>query len=266
MARKVEVRLIDDLDSSPADERSRSASTAPTTRLTCPPSTRKNCAGRWKGTYPRRSGWVAVAAPPVGGPRRSSRADREQNQAIREWAERKGMDIAPRGRIAQAVLEQYQAEAARGGRRRRRRRPSPPRARVPDHLAIMRLTSPGPADHDVNFMIGVLMGRAARGRGQRWARSGLSDVLHGDRALVAAQRAEDRGEREAGAGGVGRQVLGEDEPPPTGSRVRGTSSGQSLLNGSGFIVVPPPVSWEKPTTSLGISSPVFVADRCTRVK
>ena len=45
--------------------------------------------------------------------RGSARSDREQNQAIREWAQRKGLDVSPRGRISRAVIEQYEAEAGR---------------------------------------------------------------------------------------------------------------------------------------------------------
>jgi len=42
-----------------------------------------------------------------------ARSDREQNQAIREWAQRKGLDVSPRGRIARSIIEQYEAEAGR---------------------------------------------------------------------------------------------------------------------------------------------------------
>jgi hypothetical protein len=40
-------------------------------------------------------------------------AEREQNQAIRAWALRRGMDVAPRGRIKQEVVEAYHREAGR---------------------------------------------------------------------------------------------------------------------------------------------------------
>ena len=39
--------------------------------------------------------------------------EREQNKAIREWAQRKGIAVAPRGRIKQDVVEQYHKEAGR---------------------------------------------------------------------------------------------------------------------------------------------------------
>lgn len=35
--------------------------------------------------------------------------DRERNRTIREWALKKKMDVAPRGRIAQEVIDAYNA-------------------------------------------------------------------------------------------------------------------------------------------------------------
>jgi hypothetical protein len=122
MARKVEVRLIDDLDSSPADESITFGLDGTDYEIDLSSKHAKELRGALE-RYISAAKRVGRGRSPSGGrARRSSRADREQNQAIREWAARKGMDIAPRGRIAQAVLEQYQAEAARGtggGRRRR---------------------------------------------------------------------------------------------------------------------------------------------------
>jgi hypothetical protein len=40
-------------------------------------------------------------------------AEREQNQAIRAWAQRKGIAVAPRGRIRQEVIDQYHRTAGR---------------------------------------------------------------------------------------------------------------------------------------------------------
>jgi len=40
-------------------------------------------------------------------------AEREQNKAIRAWALRKGLDVAPRARIKQDVVDQYHREAGR---------------------------------------------------------------------------------------------------------------------------------------------------------
>jgi hypothetical protein len=40
-------------------------------------------------------------------------AEREQNQAIRAWAARKGLEVAARGRIAADIIDQYNREAGR---------------------------------------------------------------------------------------------------------------------------------------------------------
>jgi hypothetical protein len=45
--------------------------------------------------------------------RSTAAAEREQNQAIRAWALRKGLDVAPRGRIKAEIVEQYQRSAGR---------------------------------------------------------------------------------------------------------------------------------------------------------
>jgi hypothetical protein len=39
--------------------------------------------------------------------------DRDQNQAIRAWAERKGYEVAPRGRIKQEIVDLYHSRAGR---------------------------------------------------------------------------------------------------------------------------------------------------------
>lgn len=41
------------------------------------------------------------------------RAGRDQNQAIREWAQAKGFEVAPRGRIKQAIVEAFHKTAGR---------------------------------------------------------------------------------------------------------------------------------------------------------
>jgi hypothetical protein len=47
--------------------------------------------------------------------RGSAAAGRDQNQAIRAWAERKGYDVASRGRIKQEIVDLYHASAGRRG-------------------------------------------------------------------------------------------------------------------------------------------------------
>ena len=40
-------------------------------------------------------------------------ADRDQNRAIREWAQAKGIKVSDRGRIKQEIVDRYHAEAGR---------------------------------------------------------------------------------------------------------------------------------------------------------
>lgn len=43
--------------------------------------------------------------------KRGSTADREQNKAIREWAQSKGIAVSDRGRIKQEIVDRFNAEA-----------------------------------------------------------------------------------------------------------------------------------------------------------
>ncbi|GII26252.1 histone-like nucleoid-structuring protein Lsr2 [Planosporangium mesophilum] len=42
---------------------------------------------------------------------RGGGADRDQNRAIREWAQSKGIKVSDRGRIKQEIVDRYNAEA-----------------------------------------------------------------------------------------------------------------------------------------------------------
>lgn len=56
---------------------------------------------------------VSFGARSAGRVRGGAVAEREQNKAIRSWAQRKGLSVAPRGRIKQEIVEQYHREAGR---------------------------------------------------------------------------------------------------------------------------------------------------------
>jgi hypothetical protein len=43
--------------------------------------------------------------------RGSAAVDRDQNRAIREWAQSKGIAVSDRGRIKQEIVDRYHAEA-----------------------------------------------------------------------------------------------------------------------------------------------------------
>jgi hypothetical protein len=107
MAKQTTVTLVDDLDGSEAEEQIEFAmdgkgyeidlSAANSARLRTALEPFISAARRTGGR--RRSGAAAAPARPS--------TDREQNQAIREWAQAQGMKISERGRIPSNVLEAY---------------------------------------------------------------------------------------------------------------------------------------------------------------
>jgi hypothetical protein len=108
VAKQTTVTLVDDLDGSVADEQVEfamdgrsyeidlSAANSARLREALAPfisAARRTTSGR------RRSGAAVATSRPS--------TDREQNQAIREWAQQQGMKISERGRIPSNVLEAY---------------------------------------------------------------------------------------------------------------------------------------------------------------
>ena len=110
MAKQTTVTLIDDLDGGKADEQVEfsvdgksyeidlSAKNSGKLRDALSPYI---TAARRTGGRRSSGGSSAPAARPV--------SDRQQNQAIREWAVAQGMKISERGRIPSNVLEAYHA-------------------------------------------------------------------------------------------------------------------------------------------------------------
>jgi hypothetical protein len=107
VAKQTTVTLVDDLDGTEADEQVEFAvdgkvyeidlSSANSARLREALAPFISAARRAGGR--RRSGASVAPARPS--------SDREQNQAIREWAVDQGMKISERGRIPSNVLEAY---------------------------------------------------------------------------------------------------------------------------------------------------------------
>jgi hypothetical protein len=107
VAKKTTVTLVDDLDGSEAEEQVTFAvdgrsyeidlSAANSARLRDALAPFISAARRAGGR--RASGGTPATARPS--------TDREQNQAIREWAAQQGMKISERGRIPSNVLEAY---------------------------------------------------------------------------------------------------------------------------------------------------------------
>ena len=107
MATQTTVTLVDDLDGGQAHEQVEFAvdgrsyeidlSAANSARLREALAPFVSAARRSESAR-RRSGATPAPRPST---------DREQNQAIREWAQRQGMKISERGRIPSNVLEAY---------------------------------------------------------------------------------------------------------------------------------------------------------------
>jgi len=107
-----EIRLIDDLDGKAADETVEFGIDGKTYEIDLSESN----AGKLRDAL---ASYVA-AARRAGGRRRASAGsapsnrrqsvDREQNQAIRDWARKRGMKVSDRGRIPAEVLEAYHQE------------------------------------------------------------------------------------------------------------------------------------------------------------
>ena len=111
MAQIQEIRLIDDLDGREADETVEfgidgksyeiDLSSANAVKL-------RDALAEFVGSA-RRAGGRAKRAVSSAPARRAS-VDREQNQAIRDWARKRGMKVSDRGRIPAEVLEAYHKE------------------------------------------------------------------------------------------------------------------------------------------------------------
>lgn len=107
MAKQTTVTLVDDLDGSPADEQVEFTVDGKSYEidLSSDNSARLRDALAPFVSAARRTGTRRSSAATSASSR--SAADREQNQAIREWAQQHGLKISERGRIPSNVLEAY---------------------------------------------------------------------------------------------------------------------------------------------------------------
>jgi hypothetical protein len=115
VARKVQVHLLDDIDGSAADETLKFGLDGVKYEIdVCAKHADKLRRDLAKFILNgRRLGRGGVTSPRrrTAGP--ATRSDRAQNQAIREWAKRKKIQLSDRGRIPSSIIEQYEAEAGR---------------------------------------------------------------------------------------------------------------------------------------------------------
>lgn len=115
MAQKVTVTLVDDLDGSEAGETIEFGLDGAFYEIDLSEDNAERLREALSDyvEHARRSGGrKRMGGRPVAGraPRTAS-ADREQNQAIREWARKQGMNVSDRGRIPKEVSDAYHAQA-----------------------------------------------------------------------------------------------------------------------------------------------------------
>lgn len=65
------------------------------------------------GSKTGRATAVLGARRGAGRGRSTTAADRDQNKAIREWAQSKGIEVSDRGRIKQEIVDRFNAEAGK---------------------------------------------------------------------------------------------------------------------------------------------------------
>jgi hypothetical protein len=116
MAQKVLVQLVDDLDGTSSSDIS--TVTFGLDGVTYEidlneenASTLRDHLAEFIGSARRTGGRVKRGGSPVAGTTGSGR-NREQTQAIREWAKKNGHDVSDRGRIPAAVIDAFEAAQA----------------------------------------------------------------------------------------------------------------------------------------------------------
>jgi hypothetical protein len=120
VAQKVTVSLIDDIDGERADETVEfgldgknyeiDLSSGNAGRLRDALADYVAAARRPGGRRRSGGGGSGGAAAAAAAANRRPAVDREQNQAIRDWARKRGMKVSDRGRIPADVLESYHQE------------------------------------------------------------------------------------------------------------------------------------------------------------
>jgi uncharacterized protein YggL (DUF469 family) len=109
VAQKVTVELVDDLDGSVADETVEFGLDGVSYQIDLSSVNAEKIRDALADfvSHARRSGARAGRSVLVAGKSRQGAVDREQNQAIREWARKRGLKVSERGRISAEVLEAY---------------------------------------------------------------------------------------------------------------------------------------------------------------
>jgi Lsr2 len=118
MAQRVEIKLLDDIDGTKADETLKFGLDGTLFEIDLSAKhaeqLRKALASYvLKARRVGRGGITATRGRARGAAPTTTRSDREQNLAIREWAKKKGLEVSERGRIPASIVEQYNVEAGR---------------------------------------------------------------------------------------------------------------------------------------------------------
>jgi hypothetical protein len=113
MAQKVQVLLLDDLDGTEADQTVRFGLDGSSYEIDLSDSNAESLRDALAAyvAHGRKVGRAAMVGAPrtsaAKGTRVPARADREQTQAIREWARKNGHPVSDRGRIPSGIIEAY---------------------------------------------------------------------------------------------------------------------------------------------------------------
>jgi hypothetical protein len=113
VAQKVQVILVDDMDGGSADETVSFSLDGVSYEIDL---SAKN-AEKLRGVFAafvgvaRKGGRVSRNTRAVRSGGGTATADREQNQAIRAWAKKKGLKVSERGRIPAEIVEKYHSSS-----------------------------------------------------------------------------------------------------------------------------------------------------------
>ncbi len=115
MARKEVIELLDDIDGSKAEETLKFGldGTLYEIDLNAKHADKLRSALEQYVSHARKVGRGQVVPSGRGRGVAPARSDREQNQAVRDWAKAKGLGVSDRGRIPASVVEQYHQAAGR---------------------------------------------------------------------------------------------------------------------------------------------------------
>jgi len=115
MAKQIVTKLIDDLDGSVAHETVRFALDGDMYEIDLSSKNAKRLRSELATFVEHGSRQSGRAGAPAtrGGRSSAGPAHPDQNRAIREWAQAKGYEIAPRGRIKQQIVDAFHKTAGR---------------------------------------------------------------------------------------------------------------------------------------------------------